>query len=363
MKILILTNGYPNNNGSVSRMFVHVRSLYYKKKGLEFDVLNFQAEEDYIIDDIKVIAPASYRKDGYNVAICHSSNLRHHYLFLRKNEKYFKHIFFFFHGFEIMRLNKDYPKPYEYIDRNKFKEFLLNQYDELKLLLWRKYYNRLIFKSDFIFVSNYLYGKFVSNVRINYIPELKKHIINNVVGDYFLKKTYKKESIKSYDFVTIRSDINGSKYCIDLIYGNAELNPDLTFLVIGKGDYFKHHSKPDNITFIEGTLTHDKILEYLDKSRCALMPTRWDTQGVMSCEMVTYGIPLITSDIPVCREIFQGCENVRLIPNEACYLKEVLEEMESSYDERKVNKWNTEKTVKKEIELINEVIKFEEAKV
>ncbi len=363
MKILILTNGYPNNYGSVSRMFVHVRSIYYKKNDLDFDVLNFQAKEDYMIDGVKVIKPSSYRKHNYDIAICHSSNLRHHYMFLKKNEKEFKHIFFFFHGFEIMRLIKDYPKPYKYMNRNKFKEFLLSQYDELKLSLWQKYYKSLISKSDFIFVSNYLYDKFVSNLRIHDIPELKKHIINNGVGNFFLKNTYKKESIKKYDFVTIRSDMDGSKYCIDLICENAVLNPDFSFLVIGKGEYFKHNPKPDNITYIEDSLTHDKILEYLADSRCALMPTRWDTQGVMSCEMVTYGIPLITSDIPVCREIFQGCKNVRLIPNDACCLKGVLEELENTYDGGKVKKWDTEKTVKKEIELICSVIKSKEAKV
>lgn len=32
--------------------------------------------------------------------------------------------------------------------------------------------------------------------------------------------------------------------------------------------------------------------------------TRRDTQEVWSCELVIYGIPLITSDLPVCREIF-----------------------------------------------------------
>ena len=83
----------------------------------------------------------------------------------------------------------------------------------------------------------------------------------------------------------------------------------------------------------------------------------------MSCEMVTYGIPLITSDISVCREIFQGCKNVRLIPNDVCCLKGVLEELENTYDGGKVKKWDTEKTVKKEIELICSVIKSKEAKV
>ena len=35
------------------------------------------------------------------------------------------------------------------------------------------------------------------------------------------------------------------------------------------------------------------------------MPTRADAQGVMACEMATFGIPLITSNIDVCKEVFK----------------------------------------------------------
>ena len=49
------------------------------------------------------------------------------------------------------------------------------------------------------------------------------------------------------------------------------------------------------------------------------MPTRRDTQGVMSCELVTYGIPLITSDLPVCREIFGKIPTVAFMSNDIRY--------------------------------------------
>ena len=58
-----------------------------------------------------------------------------------------------------------------------------------------------------------------------------------------------------------------------------------------------------------------EIIEYLNDSRCALMPTRADAQGVMACEMATFGIPLITSDIDICREIFRDFGNVGFINN------------------------------------------------
>lgn len=61
---------------------------------------------------------------------------------------------------------------------------------------------------------------------------------------------------------------------------------------------------------------HDEMMFCMNQCRYALMPTRRDTQGVMSCELVTYGIPLITSDLSVCREIFAGIKTVAYIDND-----------------------------------------------
>lgn len=81
-------------------------------------------------------------------------------------------------------------------------------------------------------------------------------------------------------------------------------------------NFFKNKSKPDNITWIDEYLNHEDILNCVNHARCALMLTRRDTQGVMSCELVTYGIPLITSDLPVCREIFEKIPSVAFMNNE-----------------------------------------------
>jgi glycosyltransferase involved in cell wall biosynthesis len=46
------------------------------------------------------------------------------------------------------------------------------------------------------------------------------------------------------------------------------------------------------------------------------MPTRTDAQGLMMCEMAAFGIPVITSDIPVCHEVFDGFSNAYFISND-----------------------------------------------
>ena len=58
------------------------------------------------------------------------------------------------------------------------------------------------------------------------------------------------------------------------------------------------------------------MVDYINSAKCALMPTRTDAQGVMMCEMATFGIPLITSDIPVCHEVFKEWEGIGFISNE-----------------------------------------------
>lgn len=40
----------------------------------------------------------------------------------------------------------------------------------------------------------------------------------------------------------------------------------------------------------------------------------------MACEMATFGIPLITSNLEVCRQVFDGFENVEFIDNEAVFV-------------------------------------------
>lgn len=121
---------------------------------------------------------------------------------------------------------------------------------------------------------------------------------------------------KKYDFITIRSNLDGSKYCVDLVVELAKRNPNKKFLIIGRGLYFNYNEKPDNIEWIGKSLNHEEMFQYLDESKCGLLLTREDTQGVMTCELAAYGMPVITSDIEVCHEFFSSMPNVIMINND-----------------------------------------------
>ena len=114
IKILVLTEDYPNNNGGIALNYVHARNVYYYTNGISVDNLSFAAEKTYMLDGIRVLSLRDYRKEkkSYDLLLLHAINIRHHYRFLKVYGKRFKHFIFFFHGHEVMRINKDYSLPF-----------------------------------------------------------------------------------------------------------------------------------------------------------------------------------------------------------------------------------------------------------
>lgn len=357
MKALILCSDYPNNQGGKSLAYVHTRNMYYKEFGIDVTVLNFNTMKKYDIDGIQVISLKDYleKKDFFDVLICHAANIRNHYRFLKRYQTNFKHVFFFFHGHEVLKVNQVYSKPFPFVKQNYVKDSLRDLYDTYKLHVWGKYFALKPKNIELVFVSEWMKKEFLKWTKIS--PELIKNnsqIIYNGVGKIFEEKNYDDVNSKKYDFITIRGNLDNSKYAIDIVNELAKYNPTKKFLLIGKGDFFKYFEKAPNIEWKETLLSQDEIIEYLDQAKYALMPTRTDAQGLMMCEMAAYGIPVITSNIPVCHEVFDDFENVKFIDNNGKqYLNNVTDNWKSYCV--KDNRYNFENTIKKEIELIKNI--------
>jgi hypothetical protein len=76
-------------------------------------------------------------------------------------------VVFFFHGHEVMHLNKQYPQPYPYMKKSGLiKRSLQKVYDEYKINKWRKYFISTDKVFDFIFVSAWLRDVFYTNFNI-----------------------------------------------------------------------------------------------------------------------------------------------------------------------------------------------------
>lgn len=353
MKALICVAAYPTPDGGRALYYVHSRNLYYKASKIDVIVLNFSALKDYFIDNIKVVSLSSYKAKPIkaDILICHAANLRNHYIFLQQYGKDYKKKVFFFHGHEILHINKYYPKPYSYMKSNYFKTIFQNIYDFFKILIWRKYYLTNINNIKLIFVSNWIFKQFCHEMKIKK-KQLKNYkIIYNSVGKFFEENDYKPKNFK-YDFLTIRNYLDESKYCVDLIVKLAEENPHYKFCLIGKGKFFKYYKCPKNMDYIEKELTHEEMKEFMDCSRIALLLTREDTQGLMSCELATYGMPLITSDIEVCKEIFSDCPNKAFINNNYLNLETAVHELKQNCPQAKWKRYYSKNTIQKEIDYI-----------
>ncbi len=357
IKILIAVTDYPDLNGNTSLMYIHTRNKEYVKNGMAVTVLNFRIKEKYIIDGIQVISLENFQNSfiSYDAVICHAANLRNHFSFLQKYENRFPRIIFFFHGHEVLHINKTYSKPYPYMRKGIIKYCIQNIYDIFKLAVWRRYFQKMAYKSYFVFVSKWMLDEFLKSTKIDFrIIENRYSITYNCIGKEFEKAVYDPNVRKLFDFVTIRGNLDGSKYCIDIVNNLAKANPQFSFLLVGKGKFFKHYIKADNIVWLDKQLNHTQIVELLQSVRCALMPTRTDAQGVMMCEMASIGMPMITSDIQVCHEIFKDFENVVMISNDDLHvdLANILQRLEMGLPYKKNEIYYNKNTTKKEIDMI-----------
>ena len=356
--VLVLAGTYPDNEGHVGLMYVHTRNIYYVKNGLDVTVLNFESKSIYRIDGVNVTCYKDYKNQNkkYDLLILHAANIREHLRFLLRYKSRFPAYLFFYHGHEIMHVNKEYSEPYFYVKSSKTKYLIQNVYDQFKLMVWNRFLRINIEKCKFIFVSNWMYNVFLRNLKLpNDSLNGKVNVIYNGVAEEFENRIFDSSSEKKYDFVTIRSNLDASKYGIDIVNRIAKNTPNAKFLIVGKGKFFDYYDRANNVEWQNRTLNHEEIIKILNQSKYALMPTRTDAQGLMTCEMAAFGMPVITSDIEVCHEIFDGFCNVTLIDNKDDSLSLesfVNKPIQAVKDERLY----MHKTVQKEIDLIYKII-------
>lgn len=329
MRILVICQSYPDDNNPYRMMYVHSRSLEYLNKGIELAVLSFSADSSYCFEGVNVLTENDVKLQGgqFDLVVSHAPNLKNHFRFLLTRN--FKNIVFIIHGHEVLRTKNYYPNDYSQNSsllsycRNLLQHMVSDVYDAFKIFFFNQFVLRYKARIGFIFVSEWMREHYEKNVGV--LPSNTPFsIIPNCVNNIFTKNSWLQSAEKEYDFVSIRP-LSGKKYAVDVICSLARKYPNFKFLLYGKGKYFDFNELPSNVTWINQFLLPHEIPNILDKARCALMPTRLDSQGVMMCEMVTYGIPLITSNIQVCRTVFKNADKVSFIDNDNPELPEKLD--------------------------------------
>lgn len=351
LDFLILSEDYPDTNSNAMR-FVHNRAAAYREAGLNVAVLSFRENIRREYEGITVYPPGS-ALPAYRGIICHAPNLKHHYRFLRRVDKE-KPLIFFFHGHEVLNISEDYPAPV-FGDTRRQSTWFQPLYDKMKFRLWHRFIKVNKDRLLLVYVSRWMRRKTADHLRLNALRPLHEVVIPNAVHPVFEHHRHQLSDHAAYDFMTVRSNLDAPKYAVDLVLKCAESHPELSFLLIGRGEIFTHINKPSNVAHLDKILTPAEIAPLTDRCRCALMPTRLDAQGLMSCELAATGMPLITSDIPVCREVFSGYKNVRLVDNEtigSTDLSAMLNQFEAHGPYEPNTAYSFENTVGREIETV-----------
>ena len=76
----------------------------------------------------------------------------------------------------------------------------------------------------------------------------------------------------------------------------------------------------------------------------------------MTGEFASIGMPVVTSDLKICKEVCEGQHSAIMVPNdvEKIDLEAILKTVEANKPYPKSTKYNFENTVLKEVNLINE---------
>lgn len=354
-KVLILCQNYPSNKNPFSQPFIHSRLKAYLEH-YEVTVLSFAATENYVFDGIKVLSEKEYKTQmqglSFDVVVSHAPNIRNHQRFLIQNFYVYTHLIFVFHGYEVIDILK---RVYSQPTVLPFKESLplhYKIYHKIKLPITRLFLEVISkFKpTQFIFVSQTLLDEVKDDLMTGSLfAGTNTHVINNPINPVFNQNHFLPES--KFDFVCIRP-FDDPKYGVDLFLKIAEKNPQFTFHLYGKGNLPEMKALPANVTIFKSFILPSDFPKLLKQYRAAILPTRWDSQGIMACEIAAFGMPLLTSDLPVCREFLSSYPNVTLIKNNIFTDVDLQSTPMREFKPLKIS-YGFEATAKKEIDLIS----------
>jgi glycosyltransferase involved in cell wall biosynthesis len=363
MKVLVIAEGYPSQDNLYNLAYIHSRLLHYVKNGIAVKVLSFQANKEYEFEGIVVTNLETFNKTDslkdYDLLISHAPNLRNHVIFILSRIRSVNNLLFFIHGHEVLIKKNYYPSPYGF-DRGSIVKGWINLiYDLIKVKLLKLFFNYVLLKktTHIVFVSEWMKEETLKNVFFNKkFIKRNTSVINNNINPIFFDDHYNPSQEKWGDFITIRP-LDNSKYALDVVCEVAKMNPSYSFHVYGKGKFFSYNEMPNNLVWHNRYLKQNEMPEVLNHYSCGLMPTRLDSQGVSVCEFASFGIPLYTSDLNVCREMLGEFENVKFF---SINLKEgfkSLRPFDAKVSNQNKRKFSFEETVYREIELIKEFFK------
>ena len=131
------------------------------------------------------------------------------------------------------------------------------------------------------------------------------------------------------------------------IVGNRNLNHKYYSMIKSKIDEYNLNSK---VKFI-GQSSNKNMIDLISKSSIFILPTRYEGFGMSILECAAAGLEIITSDIPVLREVLNGLSVTYVkkdnINELELTIRSKLKDNNIRYDRRAIEKYNWNNTAKK----------------
>lgn len=374
--ILVIAASYPNKRNLYGGGFIPARIKAYQKAGYQVTVCvasglpgsktrhieEFQGVRVYTGDTgllkqrIEEVKPACI--------IMHSPSLVNYQIV--KNYGLDYKLILIFHGYDIRDVEHLwYNYSTDYLN-NKFNSLFLQDLKR-KVLTIDCFDNRKVSK---VFVSEFFYDLVARDIGKK---ARNTHIIPNFVdGELFkYRKKNKSHRLKIFSIRSFDKYNYGSDMIVDTILFLSEkpFFNELEFHLQGFGELFVEKTKKlqkfDNVKLVEGVITRKAIADLHKLHGIALIPTRFDTQGVTLGEAMSSGLVPVTNRCSAIPEFIpEGCG---ILANENDYigLARGIEELynnpelflsmskaSSTFIENKCGSFNT---IEREISLIKEV--------
>lgn len=372
--ILLVCPGYPSNDNKYLFSFVHTRVREYKNEKININVVSLSDSNIFTYYDYESIKVWKLNYDALR-------NL----LLIKKFKKIIVHFFtdeiaqildavdttksdilIFTHGTDTIYrdyniLNNKYFTPLEPITND------LENYFQKKDKTIKRYNNMKNVK--FIFASEWAKKRSEEQNNILYNNyEVIPTYINDNIFDYKEKDSELRKRV-----VIIRKFDNISTYSIDtdvrviLELSKKEFFKELEFNIYGDGYFYEELTKPllkfPNVKLHRKFLSHNEISEIHKDNGIALFATRYETLGVSAAEAAMSGLVVASTDIAAVPEFFDKSMGTLAPLDDYKKLAEIIENIYKSPElfknlSKKMSKsikekCNYNKTIKKEIELIN----------
>lgn len=334
MRVVFVTNVYPNNFGIADGIFVHEQAKMMQEKGCEVDVL-------YI--DLR--SARKKRKWGKSQEEYEGINIFHYSILLGPIPILM----------DILYLIVQKWALYDYIKRNGIPDiihahFYINAYfsNELKKEYGIRYliteHSSELYQQKISMLHRYIIKKAYDNADyvIAVSEALKKRMeryterdivtIPNMLSDKFY---YDGNNKKGFHFLFVGHVIEskGVRILLEAFNELQQSLKDVSLTIVGEGALKKElmeYAKSRHLDVIfMGEIAHEYLPDVYRKSHCFVLPSKMETFGISYIEALASGIPVIATRCGGPEE-FINTENGILISVDS--KKELYEAMKKIYD-------------------------------